>query len=60
MAAIPENSSRDEVLSTLGATVQIAKRNELHRFEVIPQRWIVGAILRLAGEMPQAMEELRA
>lgn len=24
----------DEVLSTLGATVQIAKRNELHRFEV--------------------------
>jgi transposase len=31
----------DEVLSTLGATVQIAKRNELHRFEVIPQRWIV-------------------
>lgn len=31
----------DEVLSTLGATVQIAKRNELHKFEVIPQRWIV-------------------
>jgi transposase len=31
----------DEVLSTLGATVQIAKRNELQRFEVIPQRWIV-------------------
>jgi len=31
----------DEVLGTLGATVQIAKRNELHRFEVIPQRWVV-------------------
>ena len=31
----------DEVLSILGATVQIAKRNELHTFEVIPQRWIV-------------------
>ena len=31
----------DEVLRTLGATVQIAKRNELHTFEVIPQRWIV-------------------
>jgi transposase len=31
----------DEVLSTLGATVQIAKRNELHMFVVIPQRWIV-------------------
>jgi len=25
----------------LGATVQIAKRNELHIFKVIPQRWIV-------------------
>ncbi len=31
----------DEVLSSLGATVQIAKRSELHKFEVIPQRWIV-------------------
>lgn len=25
----------------LGATVQVAKRNELHTFEVIPQRWVV-------------------
>lgn len=25
----------------LGAEVQVAKRNELHRFEVIPQRWVV-------------------
>jgi transposase len=25
----------------LGATVQIAKRNELHTFAVIPKRWIV-------------------
>lgn len=24
-----------------GATVEIAKRNELHRFVVMPQRWIV-------------------
>ena len=31
----------DEVLSWLGATVQIAKRNELHIFEVMPKRWIV-------------------
>jgi transposase len=31
----------DEVLGLLGATVQIAKRSELHTFEVIPQRWIV-------------------
>lgn len=29
------------VSDTLGATVQVAKRNELHTFEVIPQRWIV-------------------
>ena len=25
----------------LAAAVQVAKRNELHTFEVIPQRWIV-------------------
>lgn len=31
----------DEVLGILGATVQIAKRNALHTFEVMPQRWIV-------------------
>ncbi len=31
----------DEVLGTLGGTVQVAKRNELHTFEVIPQRWVV-------------------
>ena len=30
-------SARDR----LGATVQIAKRNELHTFAVIPQRWVV-------------------
>lgn len=26
---------------TLGATAQIAKRNELHTFTVMPQRWVV-------------------
>jgi transposase len=31
----------DELLSALGATVLIAKRNELHKFKVMPQRWIV-------------------
>jgi transposase len=31
----------DEILSALGATVQIAKRSQLHMFVVIPQRWIV-------------------
>ena len=25
----------------LGATVQIAKRSELHKFAVIPKRWVV-------------------
>ena len=31
------NSDKD----ILGCTVEIAKRNELHTFEVIPQRWVV-------------------
>ncbi len=31
----------DAVQATLSATVQIAKRNELHTFAVIPQRWVV-------------------
>ncbi len=25
----------------IGASVTVAKRNELHRFEVIPKRWVV-------------------
>ena len=25
-----------------GATVKLVKRNELHRFEVLPKRWLVG------------------
>lgn len=25
----------------IGASVRVAKRNELHRFEVIPKRWVV-------------------
>jgi len=29
------------VQEKLGATVQVAKRNELHTFTVMPQRWIV-------------------
>ena len=31
----------DAVEQKLGATVQIAKRSELHTFAVMPQRWIV-------------------
>ncbi|MGH8030871.1 MAG: transposase, partial [Luteimonas sp.] len=31
----------EAVKQLLGATVQIAKRNELHTFVVMPQRWVV-------------------
>ncbi len=31
----------DGVHHILGATVEIAKRNELHTFKVIPKRWVV-------------------
>ncbi len=31
----------DAVQEKLGATVQIAKRSELHTFAVMPQRWVV-------------------
>ncbi|MGA3473177.1 IS5 family transposase [Lactiplantibacillus plantarum] len=30
-----------DVYTNLNATVQVAKRNELHKFEVLPQRWII-------------------
>jgi len=29
------------VMTLLGAVVEVAKRNELHKFEVIPKRWVV-------------------
>ena len=29
------------VSEKIGATVQVAKRNELHTFKVIPKRWVV-------------------
>ena len=31
----------DAVATLIGAEVEVAKRNELHKFEVIPKRWIV-------------------
>ena len=31
----------DGVAEILGAKVEIAKRNELHTFKVMPQRWVV-------------------
>ncbi len=30
-----------EIKKILGATVEVAKRNELHKFAVIPKRWVV-------------------
>ena len=31
----------DSIRELTGATVQVAKRSELHTFAVIPQRWVV-------------------
>ncbi len=31
----------DAIHDTLGATVEVVKRNELHVFAVIPKRWVV-------------------
>jgi transposase len=31
----------DDIRRLLGAEVEIAKRNELHTFKVIPKRWVV-------------------
>jgi transposase len=47
------------VRGTLGAEVEIAKRTELHRFVVMPKRWVVERSC-VAGEMPASTEELRA
>lgn len=30
-----------EIKNIINATVEVAKRNELHKFVVIPQRWVV-------------------
>ena len=39
--------------------MEVVKRNELHTFVVLPKRWVGGAVFRLAGEVPPALEELR-
>jgi transposase len=31
----------DKVKEIIGANVEVVKRNELHKFEVLPKRWIV-------------------
>ena len=35
------DSFASEVKKLTGAVVEVAKRNELHKFEVIPKRWVV-------------------
>jgi transposase len=31
----------DKIKETLGCTVEVVKRNELHKFKVLPKRWVV-------------------
>ena len=31
----------DKVKQVIGATVEVVKRNELHKFKVMPKRWVV-------------------
>jgi len=51
----------DTIQQSLGATVQTAKRSELYRFVVMPQRWIVERSLAwLSGtRQQQVVESLR-
>ena len=48
------------VEALIGAEVEIAKRNELHRFAVLPKRWGSRAQLFLVGKEQMAVEKLRA
>ena len=41
MVAILAMTLRDQVKLILNAKTTVAKRNELHMFTVLPQRWIV-------------------
>jgi transposase len=36
----------------IGAEVEVVKRNELHKFVVLPRRWV-------AGKIPPSLEKLR-
>ena len=31
----------NQIKATIGATVEVVKRNELHKFVVLPKRWVV-------------------
>jgi transposase len=35
------NNFAIQIAGLIGATVQVAKRNELHKFVILPKRWIV-------------------
>ena len=47
------------VQALIGAEVEIAKRNELHRFAVLPKRWVRAQFFLVRKEQT-ALEKLRA
>ena len=59
MGATPGSPLLLGCLSLLGAAVEVVKRNELHTFVVHAEEMGGGAVFRLAGEVPPALEELR-
>lgn len=50
----------EAVQEKLHATVQVVKRNELHTFAVLPQRWVVERSFGWLEKKSTLMEELRA
>jgi len=50
----------DAVQNVLGATVEVARRNELHTFAVTPKRWVVERSFAWPGNVSKVMEKLRA
>jgi len=48
----------DAVQNVLGATVEVAKRNELHTFSVMPKRWVVERSFAWLDKVSKVMEKL--
>lgn len=48
----------EKVKKILKAETEIAKRNELHTFKVIPKRWVVERSFSWFGKMSKIMEKL--
>ena len=47
------------VKELIGAIVEVAKRNELHKFEVIPKRWIEVFIIPRLGKTAIGIREYK-